>query len=71
MLPGFRTPIGAERLKEWIAVGSILKPLRKWIAAKARANLGRHFLVNFDLTSEIWRRIGIAALPRGDIMRYQ
>ena len=34
-------------------------------------DISRHFLVNFDLTSEIWRGIGAAALPRGDIMRYQ
>jgi len=34
-------------------------------------DLGRHFLVNFDLTSEIWRGMGTAPLPRSDIMRYQ
>lgn len=28
----------------------------------------RHFLTNFDLTSEIWRGMGAASLPRDDIM---
>jgi len=29
---------------------------------------GRHFLVNFDLTSEIWRGMGTVSLPRDDII---
>jgi hypothetical protein len=40
-------------------------------AERVRQPLGRHFLVNFNLTSEIWRGMGTAPSPRGNIMRYQ
>jgi hypothetical protein len=33
-------------------------------------DLRRHFLVNFDLTSEIWRGMGTVPLSRGDNMRW-